>query len=855
MSQSNFFTEHNNKEVEVSTSPLTRNLLIIAISLVYGMLAVFIAIYFLEMSGITIFMVASIYTYGILGGLAILMLIKLFNRAEESSKMLIDILDYDNNPYAITDQKKKYLYTNKAWNFFFGEGKTLSDKDLSLIFDKPHILRQQLQLYLKNIEESKDVAPKIKASEFSYIGNKKGSDKVLKLSISGLPNWNNCREWRITDITLEYNSENNYLGQPVLQIFDKINFGIATIAADGKIIEYNKMLEEIFKLENGSKYYLHKLLDITDACKQPYIICGKDCENKGDWQSKIVTVNNSKNTILALNKITDNRDNNTNEICSYLIVIPTEMLGGNIVNSDSKNLAEDNAREESFRDIFIDAPLGMCIIRSDMMLEKTNSAFRKLIEREDIKHTSLLALILKEQHETAQQWLESVFDKEHKRASSLELSLIHNKGQVPVRVYVHRLDKDRLALYFVDLTEQKNLEQQFTQSQKMQGIGQLAGGIAHDFNNLLTAMIGFCDLLLLRHKPGDPSFSDIMQIKQNANRAANLVRQLLAFSRQQTLQPKVLDITDVLSDLMHLMQRLIGANINLDIKHGQNLWPVKCDEGQLEQVLINLVVNARDAMKDGGELVITTENYTNKSLEQLNEEEYLPIGNWVAIKVKDTGTGIVSEVLSRIFEPFFSTKEIGAGTGLGLSTVHGIIHQTGGYLAVHSIVGEGTTFTIYLPRYQKDDGNTSEDKASSDDISENKNANNEVAEDLTGTAAIMLVEDEDAVRVFSSRALSNKGYKIIDAPNGEVAMEIMEKQKDIKLELLITDVIMPEMDGPTLAKNIRRLYPDLKIIFMSGYSEDRFKEEFGKNTYFLQKPFTLRVLAKTVKDVLDGENE
>jgi two-component system cell cycle sensor histidine kinase/response regulator CckA len=433
----------------------------------------------------------------------------------------------------------------------------------------------------------------------------------------------------------------------------------------------------------------------------------------------------------------------------------------------------------------------------------------------------------------------------------VEISLLNKDvegGAIDVQMYARRLrEGGNIALHFIDLSEKRALEAQFAQSQKMQAIGQLAGGVAHDFNNLLTAMIGFCDLLLLRHKPGDPSFGDIMQIKQNSNRAANLVRQLLAFSRQQTLRPRVHDISDILTELSHLMRRLIGANIDLDLVHGQDLGLIKVDEGQMEQVLINLAVNARDAMSEGdsngGMLTITTENFTNRTPKQLVSEK-MPAGHWVLIKVSDTGCGIPKANLERIFEPFFTTKDVGEGTGLGLATVYGIIRQTDGYLDVDSNVGEGTSFHIYLPR-----SNEVEDEEEVNE-SEQTSAPSE-AQDLTGNARILLVEDEDAVRTFSQRALGNKGYEVLTADSGESAMDLVRNGETKNLDLLITDVVMPEMDGPTLVKNIHNETPDLKVIFMSGYTEDKLKDHMGKNIYFLPKPFTLKQLAEKVKDVLD----
>src|SRR6185437_16020717 len=318
-----------------------------------------------------------------------------------------------------------------------------------------------------------------------------------------------------------------------------------------------------------------------------------------------------------------------------------------------------------------------------------------------------------------------------------------------------------VILHFIDTTEQKSLEVQFAQSQKMQAVGQLAGGVAHDFNNLLTAMIGFCDLLLLRFRPGDPSFADIMQIKQNANRAANLVRQLLAFSRQQTLQPRVLNITDVLAELSHLLRRLIGENIELKMVHGRDLGLVKVDQGQLEQVIINLVVNARDAMRGGGTLTVRTSNITNADPTH-SGHEIMPPGDYVLIEVEDTGEGIPKENLVRIFEPFFSTKEVGSGTGLGLSTVYGIVKQTGGFVFVDSAPGRGATFTIYLPRHQASEALL----APRNELAEG----GATARDLTGAGTVLLVEDEDPVRLFSARALRNKGYRVIEAKSGEAAL-------------------------------------------------------------------------------------
>jgi two-component system cell cycle sensor histidine kinase/response regulator CckA len=425
-------------------------------------------------------------------------------------------------------------------------------------------------------------------------------------------------------------------------------------------------------------------------------------------------------------------------------------------------------------------------------------------------------------------------------AEPVELRL---KGEKSAALVMSRDNEGGLILHFIDTTEQKKIEAQFIQSQKMQAVGQLAGGVAHDFNNLLTAMIGFCDLLLLRFRPGDPSFADIMQVKQNANRAANLVRQLLAFSRQQTLQPRVLDITDTLADLSHLLRRLIGENIELKVVHGRDLGLVKVDQGQLDQVIINLAVNARDAMPSGGTLSIHTSNIVNETPIR-HGDEVMPPGEYVRIDVADTGIGIRKENLQRIFEPFFSTKEVGSGTGLGLSTVYGIVKQTGGFVRVESEPGKGSCFSIFLPRHRGEEAQGATSRTA-DDAS--------LPRDLTGTGTVLLVEDEDPVRLFSTRALKNKGYKVIEAENAEQALTILQESAQ-KVDLIITDVVMPKMDGPTLIKEVRELYPDkkLKVIFISGYAEDNFRKRLGDEAdiHFLPKPFSLKQLAGKVKEVM-----
>jgi two-component system cell cycle sensor histidine kinase/response regulator CckA len=398
-------------------------------------------------------------------------------------------------------------------------------------------------------------------------------------------------------------------------------------------------------------------------------------------------------------------------------------------------------------------------------------------------------------------------------------------------------------VHAIDTTSQRALEAQFAQSQKMQAVGQLAGGVAHDFNNVLTAIIGYSDLLLANHRPTDPSFQDLMQIKQNANRAAGLVRQLLAFSRRQTMRPQVLQLGDVLSDLsIGLLKRIIGETVTLDVKHGRDLWPVKADLNQFEQAVVNLAVNARDAMPNGGSLTIRTQNVTQDECAAFGEK-LLVAADYVMVEVTDTGEGIAPSTINKIFEPFFTTKEVGKGTGLGLSTVYGIVKQTGGFIFADSKVGEGTTFRIFLPRHSPVAAETAAKAPEAEPR----------AADLTGRGTVLLVEDEEAVRAFAARALASRGYQVVEAASGVEALSAMEKSGG-DVDIVVSDVVMPEMDGPTLLRELRRTRPDLKVIFISGYAEEAFKKNLpeGERFTFLPKPFSLKELVAAVKETMSA---
>jgi len=518
------------------------------------------------------------------------------------------------------------------------------------------------------------------------------------------------------------------------------------------------------------------------------------------------------------------------------------------------NEEELRAAEVRFSRFFNDTPFAIATLDADGRIIRTNAPFGRIFhwagEEKSIEMEPLSALI----GEASRERFAKAVGEALAHRSEIEPvdALLSVEGDHAVRLYLSASEMsagspEQINVYALDMTDQRKLEAQFAQSQKMQAVGQLAGGVAHDFNNLLTAIIGFSDLLLLKHKPGDPSFSELMQIKQNANRAAGLTRQLLAFSRRQTLRPQVLELPLIVDDLTVLLKRMIGEKNTLTVQHGRNIWPVRADVVQLEQVIINLVVNARDAMAKGGSITLRTANVDRAEAATLNFEGMVP-ADYVLIEVQDTGTGMSPEVIAKIFEPFFTTKELGKGTGLGLSTVYGIVKQTEGFIYPVSVVGVGTTFKIFLPRHVPDENEVAAKVA----------AAAAPVRDLTGHERILLVEDEESVRAFSAQALRATGYEVFEADGGEEAMEVLA-DIDFKIDLMISDVVMPEMDGPSLLKEVRKTMPHLKVIFVSGYAEESVRRDIedDQSVEFLPKPYSLDQINSKVKQVLQklGKDE
>lgn len=668
--------------------------------------------------------------------------------------------------------------------------------------------------------------------------------------------------WRVDDVTLRRLERDRWMGEHgrLAELVDELPVGVYSVDETGRFLFVNRTFAswlgcEIDMLTGGSLRLADVMADRrgkNQAAHDPYTRAEEEDRTLVRFLTREGEILETRvHQVVEESPAIDPVDlDPVEEGWAQDITIRTRTV---VRKLSTKGDWEEALRrsEHRFQQIFENAPVGILLADPSANVSAANKAFREMVQptRSRIVGQPLLGFIEAEHQPLLQQRLKDI--EEGKRlAGALEVKLT-GKASIPAAVFVSQTEDvlgnaTGFILHFLDATEQKRLELQFAQSQKMQAVGQLAGGVAHDFNNMLTAITGHCDLLMQRHHPGEAEFSDISQIRNASNRAANLVRQLLAFSRQQALRPQVLQLTDALAELTHLLRRLIGENIKLNIIHGRDLFPVRVDISQLENVVINLAVNARDAMNEpgrppGGMLTIRTDNVTmERPLRRLTEE--MPAGDYVLIEVTDTGCGIPQENVERVFEPFFTTKEVGSGTGLGLSTVYGIIKQFDGFVFVDSKMGEGTTFSIYLPRHIQTEGEVKPVVITQD---------SQPAGDLTGSGTVLLVEDEDAVRLFSARALRHKGYQVLEAVSGEQALQMLDEQAKV-VDLLITDVVMPQMDGPEMVRLVREKHPDLKVIFISGYAEDNFRERLDQDSdiHFLPKPFSLKQLAGKVRDVL-----
>jgi two-component system cell cycle sensor histidine kinase/response regulator CckA len=644
--------------------------------------------------------------------------------------------------------------------------------------------------------------------------------------------------WTTTDIEPDRRREAETAGRLVEQLafFDGLPIGLLTVAAGGQVSQMNTHLSAWLGMKPDTQRASSALKDIL----------------AGDGPAFVANaLRGGARTIEQFSGDLIREDGTAMPVDLICVPAVSADAEGTVVLLDRRGQSRPQVTSDHVSHILQSAPFGVATIDRSGQILSANGAFARLYPRSGQASNTIAARILGNADADCRK---SVLAHVERAISGRIISAPIEVSAGPdaehtCRLYAHPVadtgsDETAAVIYLIDTSEQRALERRFAQSQKMEAVGQLAGGIAHDFNNVLTVIIGLSDLLLQGRRVTDPGHADIMQIKQNANHAAGLVKQLLAFSRKQTLAPTVLALNDVIQDFGYTLNKYVGEKV--DVKHvaGRDLWQVKADRVQLEQVLINLTVNARDAMPNGGRLAVRTRDVSERESMRLANLSVVP-GEYVLIEVEDSGTGMPPEVAARIFEPFFTTKEVGKGTGFGLSTVYGIIKQTGGYIFVDSTLGKGTTFRIYLPRHIPDPA---------DEVEEVKPAKKaEPSRDLTGTGRVLLVEDEDGVRSFAVRALQRQGYEVLEAASGAEALDLMRRETG-RVDLVVSDVIMPEMDGPTMFNEMRKTNPDLKVIFVSGYPSDHFEKSLDPSAdfAFLPKPFTLAQLATKVKEHMDA---
>lgn len=495
------------------------------------------------------------------------------------------------------------------------------------------------------------------------------------------------------------------------------------------------------------------------------------------------------------------------------------------------------------------------IICEDTKILHTNSEFEKLFDSSKEK-SKLLDLISQDEDQQLKTLIKEAIQTEYTTPQKFQLK----DSTKPFLLTLNKISKSKKNLFIcqaIDISSLMTSEKENVHAQKMQAVGQLAGSIAHDFNNLLTAMIGFCDILLSMHNPIDQGFNEIMQIKQNANRAAELVKQLLAFSRKQVLSHTKVDLNEIVVELTSLIKRLLEDKVELKVECARHLHTVVSDITQYEQVVINLAVNARDAIKDDGTIFLRTYNMSIDS--KFDESKYhaplgyetIPHGEYVVTEVTDTGSGIDNEIITKIFEPFFSTKDHLSGTGLGLATVYGIVKQIGGYLRFKTKIGVGTSFFIYFPKLEDDDETTPKRiYRNPSEIDSVADLYNKIPDEKKGK--ILIVEDEEPIRMFEAHVLKTRGYEVVEMEEATSAITHITDQGE-HIDLVITDVMMPGVTGPQMVEQVKDLHPHIKFLFTSGYAEDALSY-FDKNEHnFLAKPFSLETLIGMVEKILKND--
>ncbi|QZD89448.1 response regulator [Qipengyuania aurantiaca] len=672
-----------------------------------------------------------------------------------------------------------------------------------------------------------------------------GSDRRFELAIERVGRGEDYLVWRFSEVvrTRSYDGMNERISGPLGQIMSRSGIELAIVAPDGIVQSATPGLAERALGERGAKLAGQEFVQLLRSDDRDRIFFAREGQ-QGSPQTLVHVPLDPPG----------GKDAQGGEAAPALMLLvdSTVGIGGGWQGSGKAAIPQLEALLSAL-------PLGLALTDRDGRFLFANKAFLRAVEREGSGLPQFPSDLVVREDKAAMADTVRRFAKGATASGDMAVRLANDKEE-PVSIGlagVRGLGDAAVLLSISDSTEEKRLRRQVAQATKMQAVGQLAGGVAHDFNNVLTAIIGYCDLMLLRHTPGDSDYDDIQQIKANSNRAASLTRQLLAFSRQQTLRPVVLQMPDVVSEVSQLLKRLMGDKIEFSVRHDRELGPVRADPQQLEQVIINLAVNARDAMQSHaarlgkqdwkGRLTLATRRVSARDVRKMGID-IMPADDYTVLIVQDTGGGIPGEHLNKIFEPFFTTKEQGKGTGLGLSTVYGIVKQSNGFIFADNVTdssGEaaGARFTMYLPVHK---GEMPANQRGED-------REDTKASEWAGGGTLLLVEDEDMVRAVAERALTRAGYSVTTARDGEEGLAQIANG-EIEFDLIVSDVVMPAMDGPAMARAIRKVKPDVPILFMSGYAEEQLRNDIDiDNMYFIPKPFSVQQINAKVSEVLQAQ--
>ncbi len=798
-------------------------------------------------------LLALLGTIGVFALFALAAGIMRFSGREPGNPLLKTVVDYGFDGIVVTDQNGRVYYANATYLELIGAANADDVRPIERVFIGDPDVSESIYRLLKAAREGRRSQEEVRVA--SGPGE---SGRWLRLRVRPLNEGkrdNRMTVWSIADITRERERQENVFQelQHAIDYLDHAPAGFFSVDAKGAVVYLNATL---------AAWLDHDLAQVgAGSLRLSDIVAGEGAAllttfnaTPGEVRREVLDLDLKTRTgkpvpVRLFHNVAFGADG-------------TPGVSRTLVLNRAQDIGADSGRaaEVRFMRFFQHTPMAIATVDKAGRIARNNARFATAFDGLLTDDRSILNVVAERDRPA----LESAIAKAAEGQGDIAPveAALAGSDERWATFFVSAVDEqerdgEAAIVYALETTAQRTLETRIQQQQKMESVGQLAGGIAHDFNNVLSAIMMATDFLLNAHRPTDPSFKDIMQIKQNANRAAALVRQLLAFSRKQTLRPQVLDLNETLTDLTMLLRRLIGERVTLSPALARDLWPVKADLSQFEQVIVNLAVNARDAMPEGGKLTLRTANVTADECAKLGYKG-MPQADYVLVEVSDSGTGIPPEIIDKIFEPFFSTKEVGKGTGLGLSTVYGIVKQTGGFIYVDSKPG-ATAFRIFLPRHVpgvEEVAASTESPAIAGALSAAETAAKAATSDLTGQGVILLVEDEEGLRALNARGLSSRGYTVLEASNGVEAIEVLDQHGHV--DLVVSDVVMPEMDGPTLLKELRRRDSSVKIIFVSGYAEDAFAKnlpsgEGGKPAYgFLAKPFTLKQLVSAVKQTMAG---